>query len=294
MDQQSKIDKSGFQDQIKTAVVNVLRSPKLPLSLRKKVGKVLTFEKGQPFEVQVFEHRYKGRHGIHMDDKVYRYGLHEPATIRLIRHILQRQKKEGKRAVYMDIGTNTGLHLISAAGVADEVYGFEPWEEVRDKAFVNLAANDLDHVKLFDFGLSNKDASVPFAPPDGNNLGVGYITDASDEDAVHVKVHHGDKVVQKFHIRPSLMKIDVEGHEKAVLEGLRETIDAYKPEIIFEYSDVSRQTLGTEDARHKLFGVDYRFYGILRSREYPKLEPFKPHKKYENVLAVPVSLPPSS
>lgn len=282
------------QGAMEKMLLNVMRTPHIPLSLRKKIGKVVKFGKDVPFEVQVFEYKYKGKLGIHMDDKIYRYGLHEPATIRLIRHILEKQKSAGRKAVYMDIGTNAGLHLLSAAGVADEAYGFEPWEQVRDRAFVNLAANDLDHVKIFEFGLSDQDAELPFCPPDGNNLGVGMITERGDKDAVHVKVCEGDKIVSQNNIKPSLIKIDVEGHEDSVLRGLKDTIQTYKPDIIFEYSDMSRKTLGTEEARQALFGDDYKFYGILRSREFPKLRPFEPSKKYENVLAVPVSqLPPS-
>jgi hypothetical protein len=86
-------------------------------------------------------------------------------------------------------------------------------------------------------------------------------------------------------IRPDLIKIDVEGHEKRVLTGLRETLRAFRPHVVFEYNDVSRDELGSVDVLRELFGAGYEFLGIRRSREYPVLETFNPARKYENVLA---------
>ena len=280
-------------------LLGFLRTPHVPLTLRKKIGKMLKFEAGDPFEINVFGKRYQGIHGIHMDDKIYRYGMHEPATVRLIRHILQKQKQKGRRPVYMDVGTNTGFHLLAASGVAEEAYGFEPWDKVRERAFVNLAANDMDHVKIFDFGLSNSDGQAAFIPPKFNNLGVGAIAETAEtkpesndeKHMVEVPVKTGDRIVSTYNIEPSLIKIDVEGHERSVLEGLHETINTYHPDVIFEYNGRSRADFEKDSVRLMLFGADYRYFGILRSREYPKLEPFDPSKKYENILAVSVNRP---
>lgn len=44
-------------------------------------------------------------------------------------------------------------------------------------------------------------------------------------------------------------------------------------------------TFGNTETLKALFGDDYKFYGIKRSREKPALEPFNPTTKCENVLA---------
>src|SRR5262245_13820259 len=113
--------------------LKITRSPCLPLRLRKKIGNLIRIPEGQNFSMSVFGHTYDGTTNTHLDRKVFTYGLHEPATIRLIRQLLLRAKKNGP-AVYLDIGTNTGLHLLAAAEIADQAYGFEPWEKVRTTA----------------------------------------------------------------------------------------------------------------------------------------------------------------
>lgn len=240
--------------------------------------------------MNLFGQNYEGTTGIHMDDKIYLYGLHEAATVRLMRDILVRQKQQGTSPVYMDIGTNAGMHLIAVADLADKAYGFEPWHTVREKALHNVTINKLDHVTVFDFGLSDEDADLPFRPPENNNLGVGMFVDTTNDETIILKVCKGDDIVSKNNIKPTLMKMDVEGHEKKALTGLHDTIREFKPDIVFEYSDGSREDLGDPQTLKELFGDNYKFYGIKRSREKPALEPFNPSKKYENVLATTAAL----
>src|SRR5262249_41043325 len=137
----------------------ITRNPLIPLRLRKKIGKLGAPPDNLDFSIDVFGYSYSGRTDTHLDRKVYQYGLHESATIRLLRDLLA--KRKGK-AVYLDIGTNTGLHMLAVAGVADAAYGFEPWEKVRKQAEANFATNNLANFKVFPFGLSDKDAILPF------------------------------------------------------------------------------------------------------------------------------------
>jgi hypothetical protein len=52
-----------------------------------------------------------------------------------------------------------------------------------------------------------------------------------------------DHLVSRGEIRePKFVKIDVEGAEGLVLEGMRETIASSKPIIFLECSDIGRQT----------------------------------------------------
>lgn len=211
--------------------------------------------------------------------------MHEAATVRLIRKLLSDQRRAGKKPVFLDVGTNSGMHLLAAASVADEVFGFEPWDVVRKKAERNISINRLENAKVFPFGLSDVRACLPFSPPDSNNLGVGAFMSTPDDKAMLLQVQRGDDVVSAHHIHPTLIKMDVEGHEKKALTGLQQTLRRYKPVVIFEYSEGSRHDLGNFDTLRSLFGDHYSFHGIKRSREQPALEAFNPAKKYENVLA---------
>lgn len=266
-----------------------LRQKRIPLRIRKKVGRHFVTPPGHNYEIDMYGQTYHGTTGSHMDNKIFLYGMHEPSTINLMRSILQKQRLQRKKAVYMDIGTNVGMHLIALADLYSVGYGFEPWQPVRERALDQIHKNKLEHVKVFDFGLSNENGECSFIPPQDNNYGVGaFDTSANqDPDALKLKIRVGDDIVDEYAIEPTLMKLDVEGHEKLALTGLVNTIQKYKPVVVFEYSTESRADLGDKEVLHQLFGKDYHFYGIKRSREFPKLVPFVPEDKYENVLATP-------
>lgn len=262
------------------------RNSLIPLTLRKKIGKLIRVPPATDFTIPMPGSIYQGRTGNHMDDKIYLYGMHEAATIRLMRKILSWQRKNGLSPVLLDIGANAGQHLLASATAADHAYGFEPWEPVRSRAMENLALNGMMKVGIFPFGLSDENAQLSYTPPAANNLGVGSFS-AKSPEALKLEVRRGDDILKEHGIIPTLLKIDVEGFERRVLTGLRDTIARYRPAIIFEHSDLSRGDFDTKEKRYSLFGPGYSFYGIRRSREFPALAPFRPEARYENVLAWP-------
>lgn len=272
----------------------ILRNSAVPLRLRKKIARFYpSLPKGAEFDARVFGQMYRGQLGIHMDDKVFMFGSHEPATIRLMRGLLRYQKSLGQVPVYLDIGTNTGQHLIAVAPCAAAAYGFEPYEPVRNRALANVAANGMDHVRVFDCGLSDQDAELPFTPPEGNNLGVGtFLSTSGVPSKMILSVRQGDRFLADHGIIPTTIKIDTEGFEKPVLVGLKDTLRVHRPAVVFEYSTATRSDLGRIETLDALFGEDYRYFGIARSREFPKLVPFDPSCKYENVLALPYPVVP--
>lgn len=138
-------------------------------------------------------------------------------------------------------------------------------------------------VRLLPCGLSDRDADLPFEFPVDRNLGEGRFVDAETGTMLHVRV--GDDVCQAEGLMPDVIKIDVEGHERQVLLGLRKMLHLVRPAVIFEYNQHSREDLNDPAVLADLFGDGYSFWGILRSREYPKIVPFVPSAKYENILA---------
>ena len=274
------------------------RNPGIPLKLRRRIGKIFHRDIGsRDFEITVLGARYAGRTDNIMDKKIYLYGCHETSTIRLIQTILKRQRSDDQSPVYLDIGTNTGLHLVTAAPFADKAYGFEPYAPVREKALANIGRNQFDNVRVFPFGLSNADAELPYTPPCSGNLGNGYFqaseqSPVNDDTTITLSVRKGDDVMRDNNIAPTLMKIDVEGFEKFVLEGLQDTISSHRPDIIFEYNAETRRHDSDviEDIKAVL-GDHYSLYGICRSRELPKLVTFNQSKAFENVLATTMQPP---
>ena len=262
-------------------ILPITRNSKLPLRLRKKLGNLYKV-RAEDFSQDIDGVAYQGNTALHMDHKIYLYGYHEAATIRLLRHLLS----QTQNSTYMDIGTNSGFHILGTINSCAKAYGFEPNPYVFQEALRNMKANNLqDKVTISNFGLSDQESDLPFLFPEGNNLGVGKFTEDPTENSLKVRI--GDNFCEENNLHPDVIKIDVEGHEGSVLRGLSRTLESSRPAVIFEYADDSRESFFEKEKRAALFGATYSYFGILRSREYPKLQAFDPNKKYENVLALP-------
>jgi FkbM family methyltransferase len=125
-------------------------------------------------------------------------------------------------SVFLDIGANFGLYSIHAAlsGRFEAVHAFEP--DLRSLACLhtNLHLNSaLKHVFVHDTALSAKDGIVSFIGGGDAFTGQSRVTEIKTGDSEEIGARRLDSI-----LRPEgalCIKIDVEGHELAVLEGSR-------------------------------------------------------------------------
>jgi FkbM family methyltransferase len=131
--------------------------------------------------------------------------------------------------VLWDVGANFGLHGLTAKFLrpASRVVCFEPSPESFDRLRRNRALNALD-VDVLTVALSNRAGSQPlFLGPPGNP---GMSTLSPWSEATYagtrlVAVSRGDDLVaQGVAPAPTVIKLDIEGHELPALEGLAKTL----------------------------------------------------------------------
>jgi FkbM family methyltransferase len=133
---------------------------------------------------------------------------------------------------FVDIGANCGLYSITlATGAAslDSFYAFEPDPRNYNHLCANIFLNGFD--SLIDarrIGLSNAKGSVRFLCNKGNSTGMSRVADTApgstnaglfDESLIEVDTL--DSQLGAVHDKVVYLKIDVEGHEKSVIEGGR-------------------------------------------------------------------------
>ena len=95
---------------------------------------------------------------------------------------------------------------------------------------------------------------------------------------------------------PTLIKIDTEGFELPVLRGLSQVLHTAQPAVVFEVGGTGEERAATVRAVSALLGDGYRFFGLRRSLEQPRLFPLRPSTRCENALAWPLrrgAQPPS-
>jgi FkbM family methyltransferase len=151
----------------------------------------------------------------------------------------------------LDVGANIGVHAVRLgrlAGPAGEVIAVEPDPELARRAADNAALNGLRNVRLVQAAASDQAAlqvSLYRATTRDPNRGRAsllphaYLTGRAEQvGTVTVDQLTGaDGRGAAGTTGPvSLIKIDVEGHEAAVVAGAARTIARYHPAVIFEYA----------------------------------------------------------
>lgn len=131
--------------------------------------------------------------------------------------------------VFYDIGANTGLYTLFAAKNCPQgtVIAFEPYPPNNDLLRRDISRNGLENVLVCELALSDSDGTVLFNQPANEDVGYGSssIARQASEHTVQVPTARGDELVADGDVpSPTVIKIDVEGSEPLVINGLRETL----------------------------------------------------------------------
>lgn len=144
-------------------------------------------------------------------------GLHETSEMAFVLHLLRPNE------LFLDVGANVGSYTVLAAGAAKaRVIAVEPIPSTFDALRRNVAVNALDgRVDCHRLGLSDTQGTLRFTSTlDTVNH---VLSDGEDAPSVDVPVTRMNDLVGDE--APTLIKIDVEGHEHAVLRGGDGTLD---------------------------------------------------------------------
>ncbi|MFV0561540.1 FkbM family methyltransferase [Malaciobacter mytili] len=168
--------------------------------------------------------------------------------------------KEGD--VVIEIGANIGAHTLSLAKLVKQkgvILAFEPQRVVFQTLCANLALNSITNVHTFQMALSNEEGYVAIPEIDYSKQGnFGGISVDKFKVGTPVKKEKLDSFKDKIS-RLKLIKIDVEGMEKEVIEGSKEIIQKFKP---FLYIENDRQE-NSKELIQLVKSLGYRLYWHL-------------------------------
>lgn len=167
--------------------------------------------------------------------------------------IIARYFVEG--GVFVDIGTNVGNHTIFIEKFCNprQIINFEINPDAIAIFAINRCLNELKTCEIGFLGiaLAHHEGRVSLVQPEPNNLGCTGILPDSDGA---LRSLPGDELLA---MRPvDLIKIDVEGTEMAVLEGLRQTIDRWRPGLFIEVDDANSAIFAAWCEKHAYHRAD--------------------------------------
>lgn len=139
---------------------------------------------------------------------------------------------------FLDVGANIGFYtLLFCQQNSGTAYAFEPLSVNREQLRRNLSLNGVDNCQVFASGLSDtqEETTLYYHPCNrgaGGTVpsGPGFQSLMREEDATFAPLDEVSGLSETV----SLVKIDVEGHELAVVRGARETLRRQKPTILIE------------------------------------------------------------
>ncbi len=152
---------------------------------------------------------------------------------------------------FVDVGANIGVYSIIAAVRGARVLAFEPNGSARATLTANLALNHIeDRVQVLSCALADFSGRARFTTDleAANHLDIepeakGEVVDVCELDTL---IEPGARV--------TLIKIDVEGFDEAVLRGARGTLERERPVLIVE------TWAGAQSIRRFLGMLQYEFF----------------------------------
>ncbi len=147
------------------------------------------------------------------------------------RNVEMLEKHVEPNSVVVEVGAHIGSHTVLIArmvGPCGRVYAFEPQRKLYRELHRNLALNGITNVVPLKFAVGAGDARIieMNLPPPGNEGGTGIGAGGDEAELRNLDGFGFERV--------SVLKIDVEGHEDAVLDGAVDTIRRNRPVILIE------------------------------------------------------------
>jgi len=167
-----------------------------------------------------------------------------------------------KSADYIvDIGANTGVYALIAKALnpAAQVMALEPSKRVLTKLHRNIALNNLA-ITTVERAASDKSGEATFFDfPTDHQYTASLERGLNGSPLGQVKVQTMDEILAIHGFdRLDLAKIDVELHEPAVLRGMRQTLETWRPTLLIEVLNDDVE----EGIRDAIDGLGYQMISV--------------------------------
>lgn len=214
------------------------------------------------FQVDFFGTKYSGQLTNHIDFLTFFFGAYE---LGILNYLNKKTLKDDM--VIFDVGANIGHHSLFFSTLVKKVYAFEPYPKVRELLEKKITKNNIKNIEIIPLGLSQSSQRLEYFEPPDNNSGIGSFDplhySKNSKTGLFFEVIAGDDFVQKNAIKKiDFIKIDVEGFEHFVLEGLRESLNRYRPIIMMEFNKETQAYCKSYQNFIDLFPNNYLFYRL--------------------------------
>lgn len=177
--------------------------------------------------------------------------------------------------VIFDVGAHIGIHACLLGDVdRTKLVLFEPHRANRRRLEENINRNGVN-TDIHEVALSNREQTVEMGIDSDRVGAMGHLM-VNREESIEIETRQADKMVEQGDIpQPDFIKIDVEGSEAAVLDGMKETLadcrvvyvemhpdhmavgeESRVKQLLSDHFDVERINVSPQAARYHLRCID--------------------------------------
>jgi FkbM family methyltransferase len=223
-----------------------------------------------PFTIEVNGYKYEGKTGDYVYDTILAYGAYEKDVLFFLRDYVS--ARGNQEAVFLDVGACEGQHSLFLSRLVRQVHAFEPYPPAVARFKREVALNGFSNITLHEVGLGASEGMVPFYAPPAENIGSGTFfaehNQGAERPVGRFRVVVGDEWLGPLALPGvDVVKIDVEGFEKPVLQGLNRTLQRHRPILVIEVAQRPRGTIESIAELRGLLPPDYRLLRFRSSRE---------------------------
>lgn len=166
------------------------------------------------------------------------------------------QLRARRPRIVWDIGANVGAFSLAAASYSDKVFAFEPVPQLAEMLRKCAAINALANIQAYEVALGDRMGAQSFYYAGDGESGRSRLAYPGN---MTVNMWRADELCLE---PPSLIKLDVEGSEEAVLVGAARMLQEYHPPILMEFWNetwANQQQTRRSSLLKLIWGLGYEF-----------------------------------
>ena len=194
------------------------------------IKKIYNYINTDEINYEYFGLKLKGNLKEPMDKEIFLFSEYEHLQIDYLLKLM----KESKFDYFIDVGANSGLYsmVVAKNDCKIKIKSFEPIKKTILKFKENIQLNkNLNNIEIFEFGLSNKNSELLMKSLKKKNYiqtgGFGVAQSGEILNNLHTEYAEFKKGDDIFSLENKniILKIDAEGHEKEVIQGLENNLN---------------------------------------------------------------------
>ncbi|MBI1298304.1 FkbM family methyltransferase [bacterium] len=162
-----------------------------------------------------------------------------------MQHIFDRLLRPGN--IVVDVGANTGYNTFYAAhcvGHTGRVYAVEPAQDNLAVLYEDLFANRFSHVHVLPYAAGSRKAVRPFYLRGSVSAVNSLFQESFYADVTETVDVFTARLDDLIHEKPDLVKIDVEGAELDVLQGMSRMLEQASTQLVVEWHPTLQMAAG--------------------------------------------------